>query len=113
MGPPLPMDGIAVYQELRATGKFEVMNLSVDEAEHSMEMHLPYLAKVFKGYVWCESKFLMKCVSCYNWSIKFLCKRRTHMREHRKEIMAISLHHSNIRKFSLCFFPDFLDDDYR
>jgi AmmeMemoRadiSam system protein B len=49
MGPPLPMDGIAVYQELRATGKFEEMNLSVDEAEHSMEMHLPYLAKVFKG----------------------------------------------------------------
>jgi AmmeMemoRadiSam system protein B len=43
------MDGIAVYQELLATGKFEVMNLSVDEEEHSMEMHLPYLAKVFKG----------------------------------------------------------------
>lgn len=57
MGPPLPMDGIAVYQELRATGKFEVMNLSVDEAEHSMEMHLPYLAKVFKGYVCVNPSF--------------------------------------------------------
>ncbi|KAH9546987.1 hypothetical protein CY35_11G010400 [Sphagnum magellanicum] len=44
----LPID-LEVYQELQATGKFEVMNLSVDEAEHSMEMHLPYLAKVFKG----------------------------------------------------------------
>ena len=38
-----------VYDELRASGKFEDMNLSVDEAEHSMEMHLPYLAKVFQG----------------------------------------------------------------
>lgn len=27
------------------------MDLSVDEAEHSMEMHLPYLAKVFQGYL--------------------------------------------------------------
>ncbi|KAI7727481.1 hypothetical protein M8C21_032946 [Ambrosia artemisiifolia] len=27
-----------------------MMDLNVDEAEHSMEMHLPYLAKVFNGY---------------------------------------------------------------
>ncbi|MBA0835899.1 hypothetical protein Goarm_008149 [Gossypium armourianum] len=26
------------------------MNLRVDEAEHSMEMHLPYLVKVFEGH---------------------------------------------------------------
>jgi AmmeMemoRadiSam system protein B len=52
----LPID-LEVYQELRATGKFEVMNLSVDEAEHSMEMHLPYLAKVFKGYVCVNPSF--------------------------------------------------------
>lgn len=38
-----------VIEELRATGKFEFMDLSVDEAEHSMEMHLPYLSKVFQG----------------------------------------------------------------
>lgn len=36
-------------EELSATGKFEFMDLSVDEAEHSMEMHLPYLSKVFQG----------------------------------------------------------------
>lgn len=41
---------VTVYEELRATKKFEEMNLNVDEAEHSMEMHLPYLAKVFQGY---------------------------------------------------------------
>lgn len=40
---------IPVYEELKATGKFELMDLRVDEAEHSMEMHLPYLAKVFHG----------------------------------------------------------------
>lgn len=41
---------IPVNDELKATGKFEYMDLRVDEAEHSMEMHLPYLAKVFEGY---------------------------------------------------------------
>lgn len=41
---------IPVNDELKATGHFEYMDLRVDEAEHSMEMHLPYLAKVFQGY---------------------------------------------------------------
>lgn len=41
---------LAVIEELKATGKFERMDLRVDEAEHSMEMHLPYIAKVFEGY---------------------------------------------------------------
>ncbi|KAK8566581.1 hypothetical protein V6N13_002280 [Hibiscus sabdariffa] len=45
----LPID-LEVIEELKATGKFESMNLRVDEAEHSMEMHLPYLAKVFEGH---------------------------------------------------------------
>ncbi|KAK6927586.1 MEMO1 family, partial [Dillenia turbinata] len=40
----------SVIEELKGTGKFEIMDLGVDEAEHSMEMHLPYLAKVFQGY---------------------------------------------------------------
>jgi len=45
----LPID-LEVIEELKATGHFELMDLHVDEAEHSMEMHLPYLAKVFHGY---------------------------------------------------------------
>nr|GMD90104.1 protein MEMO1 [Ipomoea batatas] len=45
----LPID-MEVIEELKATGKFESMDIHVDEAEHSMEMHLPYLAKVFRGY---------------------------------------------------------------
>lgn len=45
----LPID-LEANKELLATGKFEFMDLEVDEAEHSMEMHLPYLAKVFHGY---------------------------------------------------------------
>ncbi|KAK4741547.1 hypothetical protein SAY87_025135 [Trapa incisa] len=39
-----------IIEELKATGKFESMNLQVDEDEHSMEMHLPFLAKVFEGF---------------------------------------------------------------
>lgn len=40
---------ISVVEELKATAKFDVMDIHVDEAEHSMEMHLPYLAKIFNG----------------------------------------------------------------
>ncbi|GAA5843432.1 hypothetical protein JCM9279_002100 [Rhodotorula babjevae] len=43
---PLDLDTIA---ELKATGKFEQMDLSTDEDEHSIEMHLPYVRKVFEG----------------------------------------------------------------
>ncbi|RXH92114.1 hypothetical protein DVH24_021137 [Malus domestica] len=45
----LPID-LEVIEELKASGKFELMDICVDEAEHSMEMHLPYLAKVFEGH---------------------------------------------------------------
>lgn len=45
-----------VVEELRATGRFEDMSRSTDEAEHSLEMHLPYIRKVFEGYVLSSSK---------------------------------------------------------
>ena len=35
-----------VNRELLGTGEFEVMSLEVDEDEHSMEMHMPFIAKV-------------------------------------------------------------------
>ena len=37
------------YQQLHETGLFEEMTLQTDEAEHSIEMHLPYVAKVMEG----------------------------------------------------------------
>lgn len=37
-----------VYGELEATGKFERMSMKVDEDEHSIEMQLPYIAKVMQ-----------------------------------------------------------------
>lgn len=40
----------SVYEELKATGMFGTMTLSVDEAEHSIEMHLPYIAKVMDEF---------------------------------------------------------------
>lgn len=36
-------------KELEATGHFEGMRLSQDEDEHSIEMHLPYIRKIFHG----------------------------------------------------------------
>jgi AmmeMemoRadiSam system protein B len=37
--------------ELHATGKFEWMSKSIDEDEHSLEMHLPYIYKALSKYV--------------------------------------------------------------
>uniref|UniRef100_A0A023F4N0 Putative dioxygenase n=1 Tax=Triatoma infestans TaxID=30076 RepID=A0A023F4N0_TRIIF len=39
-----------VYSELDSTGHFVRMELDVDEEEHSIEMHLPYVAKVMADY---------------------------------------------------------------
>lgn len=38
-----------IYTELLATGQFERMSQAVDEEEHSIEMHLPYIAKVMES----------------------------------------------------------------
>jgi predicted class III extradiol MEMO1 family dioxygenase len=37
-----------VYSKLEGTGAFERMSLSVDEDEHSLEMTLPYVAKIME-----------------------------------------------------------------
>ena len=42
---PIPVDG-AVRAELAATGLYEEMTLDVDETEHSLELHLPYIHHV-------------------------------------------------------------------
>ncbi|KIY50602.1 UPF0103-domain-containing protein [Fistulina hepatica ATCC 64428] len=44
----LPLDR-NIVEALKATGKFEILDKSEDEAEHSLEMHLPYIRKVFEG----------------------------------------------------------------
>ncbi|KAG6902888.1 hypothetical protein C0995_010058 [Termitomyces sp. Mi166 len=44
----LPLDTETI-EELRGTGRFESMSIKADEAEHSIEMHLPYVRKVFAG----------------------------------------------------------------
>jgi MEMO1 family protein len=44
--------GCAVVQQLLDTGKFDTMSLEIDQQEHSLELHLPYLYKVFEGHDW-------------------------------------------------------------
>lgn len=39
-----------VYTALKATGQFEDMSQDVDEEEHSLEMHLPYIVRVMRGH---------------------------------------------------------------
>ncbi|KAK9906594.1 hypothetical protein WJX75_004697 [Coccomyxa subellipsoidea] len=38
-----------VYQELQSTGQFDVMDIDVDEAEHSLELQMAYLAHIMRG----------------------------------------------------------------
>ena len=42
---------ILAIDELRKTGVFSDVNIDTDEDEHSIEMHLPYVRKVFEGSV--------------------------------------------------------------
>ncbi|KAH6917340.1 MEMO1 family [Coprinopsis sp. MPI-PUGE-AT-0042] len=44
----LPLD-LETIQELKATGKFSSFTVQQDEDEHSLEMHLPYVRKIFEG----------------------------------------------------------------
>lgn len=39
-----------IVAELDATKEFQWMDLKTDEDEHSIEMHLPYIAKVMEDY---------------------------------------------------------------
>ncbi|GFS28270.1 protein MEMO1 [Trichonephila inaurata madagascariensis] len=39
-----------IYEELYSTGHFEEMTLGTDEDEHSIEMHLPFIAKVMENH---------------------------------------------------------------
>ena len=41
----------AAIDDLKKTGQFSEMDLDTDEDEHSIEMHLPYVRKIFEGYV--------------------------------------------------------------
>lgn len=40
---------VAVNKELEETGHFEWMDMQTDEEEHSIEMQLPYIAKVMES----------------------------------------------------------------
>ncbi|KAF9327373.1 hypothetical protein BGZ91_001498 [Linnemannia elongata] len=41
----------AINKELQKTGEFETMSRDTDEDEHSIEMHLPYVYKVFEDHI--------------------------------------------------------------
>ncbi len=43
-------DCVLVYAELHATEQFDFMSMTTDEDEHSLEMQLPYIAKVMERF---------------------------------------------------------------
>ena len=46
----LPIDS-ATTADLHKTGQFDWMSQDVDEDEHSLEMHIPYIYKMLSKYV--------------------------------------------------------------
>ena len=42
---------LTVCKELEETGHFEWMDMQTDEEEHSIEMQLPYIAKVMERLI--------------------------------------------------------------
>lgn len=42
---------LIVRKELEETGHFDWMDVNTDEEEHSIEMQLPFIAKVMEEYV--------------------------------------------------------------
>lgn len=40
---------LIVYEELRMTNQFQSMTLAADEDEHSIEMQLPFIAKIMES----------------------------------------------------------------
>ncbi len=44
----IPIDSETV-SELSATGKFYQLNKTAEEDEHSLELHLPYIRKIFEN----------------------------------------------------------------
>lgn len=45
---PVPLFIFSVIDELLATGEFDKLSRDDDETEHSIELHLPYIAKVME-----------------------------------------------------------------
>lgn len=59
---------LIVIRELRETGEFEEMSIQSDEDEHSIEMHLPYIRKIFERSIvfiirWHSSLFPAEMIS--------------------------------------------------
>ncbi|CAG8584191.1 10604_t:CDS:2 [Racocetra fulgida] len=50
---PIPVPGAraVIAPQLRQTGHFEEMSVIVDEEEHSIEMHLPYVYKILESKI--------------------------------------------------------------
>lgn len=47
---------VPAISELRASGAFKEMRPETDEDEHSLEMHLPYIRRIFQGSAVCPFK---------------------------------------------------------
>ncbi|KAH9937650.1 MEMO1 family [Fomitopsis serialis] len=65
----LPLD-LDTVKELRATGEIQDMDVQTDEDEHSIEMHLPYVRKVFEGLNIAIVPILVGAIN-YNQEVKF------------------------------------------
>lgn len=100
----IPVD-TQLTSELASTGLFSTMNKQQDADEHSLEMHLPYIAKVFEKWVvhrWLVADLFLcrpaESVSIFNWFL-FLSVRS--IRRSLRNTADCSLRISAIQEISL------------
>lgn len=65
---------MTVYRELEETRHFEWMDLNTDEEEHSIEMQLPFIAKVMEGYVYYYIYYIYIITIIFSFIINFCFK---------------------------------------
>ena len=93
--------------QLKATGQFGDMNIETDEDEHSIEMHLPYVRKIFQR--WSQAYLQMNEHCWTDWTIasisrwsRFLLERST---RRKRRLSELSLHHIFREKTLSVLFP--------
>jgi AmmeMemoRadiSam system protein B len=59
-----------IVASLKKTGLFSIASLDVEEAEHSIEMQLPFIKHIYKEYFMLVFNWKGVCLSCLSSSVR-------------------------------------------
>ena len=70
---------VLVYEELYKTNEFQTMSATTDEDEHSIELHLPFVAKAMERWLVQMCSIMVSFSNIFCWRNLFVfCSRRGH-----------------------------------